>query len=226
MDDSKFHSSVNESDAESDREIETDEECFFETFLDESSDLKVQDITLDPKIQVSDHEDDQELSMQGYKSCDTDEESEGNHNAVSNRLVDQDSWCKCGNCGVLGTEIECYCCQESTHISDLILDNEKIKCVTDCELFSTGICNQKVLQMCSFGMMQKNIPLDSDGNIKPDGLRYAAYRNFLNICELRYIGKNRRYVLPACAIMKIRSLYPSVNGRYRSFKASEFVSRI
>ena len=47
MDDSKFHSLVNESDAESDREVETYEECLFETFLDESSGFKVQDITLD-----------------------------------------------------------------------------------------------------------------------------------------------------------------------------------
>ena len=49
---------------------------------------------------------------------------------------------------------------------------------------------------------------------------------FLNICELRLIGKNRRYALPACVIMKIRSLYPSIDGKYKAFKASEFVSRI
>ena len=80
--------------------------------------------------------------------------------------------------------------------------------------------------MCSFGMIQKCIAIDREGKVKPEGLRYAAYRNFLNICELRFIGKNRRYSLPACVVMKIRSLYPSSDGKYKAFKASEFVSRI
>ena len=127
---------------------------------------------------------------------------------------------------IASPEIECYCCQESTHISELILDTEKVSCVTDCELFSAGISNRKMLQMCSFSMIQKRIPVDKDGNMKLKGLRYAAYRNFLNMCEPRFIGKNRRYALPACAIMKIRSLYPSDDGKYRAFVASEFVSRI
>ena len=81
---------MNESDAESDREVETDEECLFETFQDESSGFKVQDITLDFKIQVVDHEDDQELLMQEYESCGSDEESEGNCNAVRKRSGDQE----------------------------------------------------------------------------------------------------------------------------------------
>ena len=85
--------------------------------------------------------------------------------------------------------------------------------------------------MCSFDMMQKCITVNSEGKVKPEGLRYAAYRIFLNIgggniCELRLIGKTRRYAIPACVIMKIRSLYLSIDGKYKAFKASEFVSRI
>lgn len=112
------------------------------------------------------------------------------------------------------------------HINELILDIENVSCVTDCELFSAGISNRKMLQMCYFSMMQKSIPVNKEGNIKPEELCYAAYRNFLNMCKLRFIGKNRKYVLPACAIMKIRSLYPSDDGKYKAFVASEFVSRI
>ena len=207
--------------------VETDEECLLQT-LPATSDSVVhtQDVSFDPRLEVSDHEDDNELSKHGYGSCDTDEEDEEQDSEVNERLVSKDSWCKCGNCQVLNSEIECYCCRESSHMSNLILDKEDIGCVINCELFTTGICNKKVLQMCSFGMLQKTIPLDKDGNILAKGLRYAAYRNFLNICELRYIGKKRRYVLPACAIIKIRSLYPSLDGKYKSFQMSEIVSRI
>ncbi len=105
----------------------------------------------------------------------------------------------------MSSETECYCCQESSHITDLILDVEKVACVTDCELFVNSILNPKMLQMCSFGMLQKKMAVDRDGKIKPEGLRYATYRTFLSICELRFIGKNRRYILPACVVAKIRS---------------------
>ena len=209
---------------DSESAVETDEECLLET-LPELLERKIQDISLDPKISVSDHEDDENPSTQGYGSCDTDEDET---DVLCTRAVDKEStlWCRCGNCSVMDTEIECYCCHESTHINELILNAEKIECATQCELFITSICNQKVLEMCSFGMMQKCITVNSEGKVKPEGLRYAAYRIFLNICELRLIGKNRRYALPACVIMKIRSLYPSIDGKYKAFKASEFVSRI
>jgi len=217
---------MSDSESGTENDVKTDEEWLQEEFTEVSDQRLLQDIGLDPRIRGSDHEDDAELSTNGNASCDTDEDEEVKKDELNLRLVDKGSWCKCGNCDALGTEIECYCCQESTHIRELILDTEKVSCVTDCELFTAGISNRKMLQMCSFGMIQKHIPVDKDGNIKPKGLRHAAYRNFLNMCELRFIGKDRRYALPACAIMKIRSLYPSDDGKYKAFVASEFVSRI
>lgn len=206
--------------SESGNEIETDEECLMDTLPEADT---IQDFSLDPRVEVSDDDRDQELSMQGYGSCDTDEEDD--KKVEERRLVDKDLWCRCGNCSLLGTEIECYCCQESSHISNLILDKERLTCVTECELFTNTIGNQKVLEMCSFGMLQKRMHVNSEGKIIPEGLRYAAYRNFLSICELRFIGKNKRYALPACVVTKIRSLYPSPNGKYKAFKISEFSSR-
>ena len=223
----ELQSSESESEVECESEVDSDDHLLSTLAETEISDLRVQDISLDPKLDVSDHEDDLELATQGYGSCDTDEEEQCD-DSTDNRKVEKtaDSWCHCGNCCVMASEIECYCCRESNHITELILDVEKVNCVTDCELFVNSISNLKMLQMYSFGLLQKKVALDKDGKIKPEGLRYAAYRMFLNICELRFIGKNRRYVLPACVIAKIRLLYPSDDGSYKAFQAAEFSSKI
>lgn len=214
----------NGSDSESDSEIEMDKEYFIGT-LPSTTETLIQDMKMDPRLEVSDHDSDQELSMHGYGSCDTDATDEDETSHVESRLVSK-YWCSCGNCEVMDSEIESYCCQESTIIDDIILSVEKLTCVVDCELFKSTISNQAVLELCSFGMLQKKMAVDEEGKILPEGLRYAGYRNFLNICRLRFIGKNRRYALPACVVMKIRSLYPSKTGKYKSFKSSEFSSRI
>ncbi|XP_063675830.1 uncharacterized protein LOC134812367 [Bolinopsis microptera] len=153
---------MSDSDSGTENNVTTDEEWLLETLTEVSDQRVLQDISFDPKIQVSDHEDDAELSTNGYASCDIDEYEEVKKEEFNLRLVDIGSWCKCGNCAVfLYWARRCYCCQESTHISEIILDIEKVSCVTDCELFSAGISNRKMLQMCSFGMMQKSIPVAS-----------------------------------------------------------------
>ena len=48
----------------------------------------MQDIKLAPKIEVSRHEDDQELSIQGYGSCDKDEDHRSK--ILNTRLADKD----------------------------------------------------------------------------------------------------------------------------------------
>ena len=127
--------------------------------------------------------------MHGYGSCDTHATDDDEGPKAEGRLNNND-WCTCGNCEEMNTDIESYCCQESTLIGDIILDVEKLKCVVDCELFVSTISNQAVLEMCLFGMLQKKMAVDAEGKILPEGLRYAGYRNFLNICRLRFIGKN------------------------------------
>ena len=124
----------------------------------------------------------------------------------------------------LSIYIENYCCRESTCLLDSILEAKGIPCVTEYQLFKTAIGNQEVLQLCAFGMDQRKLPVYKNGKIKPEGLRFTAYKNFLNMCGIRWIGKHRRYALSACVIGEIRRLYPS--GQYTAFKESQFSSRL
>ena len=68
--------------------------------------------------------------------------------------------------------------------------------------------------------------VDKDGRVKPAGLRHAAYKNFLNMCALRNVGKSRRFALPACVILRVRQLYPSHDGKYTDFKLADNNTRI
>ena len=72
--------------------------------------------------------------------------------------------------------------------------------------------------------------MDKEGRIKPgikpEGLWYTAYRSFLNMCRIRNVEKGKRYALPACAVNRIRDLYPSENGVYVNFEAIEYATRI
>ena len=173
-----------------------------------------------------DIEGDQELSQQGYGSCDTDTEEEGSDIPEGYRLSDIvpiESWCSCGLCIRQPSEIENYC-RESTCLLDSILEAKGIPCVTEYQLFKTAIGNQEVLELCAFGMDQRKLSVYKNGKIKPEELRFTAYKNFLNMCGIRWIGKHRRYALPACVIGEIRRLYPS--GQYTAFKESQFSSRL
>ena len=49
--------------------------------------MHTQDVSFDPRLEVSDHEDDNELNKDGYGSCDTDEEDEEQDSEVNERLV-------------------------------------------------------------------------------------------------------------------------------------------
>ena len=99
---------------------------------------------------------------------------------------------------------------ESDLVKETILLPNQIQRVADCELFRSGKADKDMLEMCAFGMQQKTLLVDKDGKVKNDGLRYAAYRNFLNLVQMRNLGKNRRYALPSC------------DGVYRAFKKVGF----
>ena len=147
MDDSKFHSSVNESDAESDREVETDEECYLKHSKTNHPVLKCKTLLWIPrhKLLIT-------RMIKSFLCSDTNrvDQTKSLKATVTQSARDYSSRIYDINAEIaivflLGTIIQCYCFQESTDISDLILDNEKIKsCVTDPELFSTGMCNQEV----------------------------------------------------------------------------------
>ena len=148
-----------------DSDVSTDEETLLETFPlsnNDSEDMLL-DISLDPRIPVSDHEGDNELSTVGYGSCDTDEETEDQPETREN----VDEWCQCGNCRCMNTTSESYCCKESEMISS-ILNLSESTCVTDLEIFKTAIACRDVLELSVYGLYQERVPKDTAGNIKPE----------------------------------------------------------
>ncbi|KAL5252073.1 hypothetical protein ACHWQZ_G015025 [Mnemiopsis leidyi] len=86
----------NGSASESDSEIEMDKEFLIGT-LPSTTETLIQDMKMDPRLEVSDHDSDQELSMHGYGSCDTDATDEDETSHLESRLFSKD-WCRCGNC--------------------------------------------------------------------------------------------------------------------------------
>ena len=69
-------------------------------------------------------------------------------------------------------EIECYCCLESSLISDSLLKDTD-KCVTEMSVFRKTIEEAEVLELQSFG--QNGVIQDMEGKIKAESLRHIAY---------------------------------------------------
>ena len=93
-----------------------------------------QDMRFDPKIPESDHESDDEPSTVGYNDYDTNDENISvaaeQEDFVPRTELEEANWCKCSNCVTMESEIECYCCRESSFISESVL-KETDKCVTE-----------------------------------------------------------------------------------------------
>lgn len=100
----------------SDSEISFDESLLMETLPSNEEILQV--CRYDPKLEVSDHEDDEEPSMAGYGSSDTDSDIIVD---TDNRSNSVEEWCICGNCRDMPTNIERYCCKEITLSNETIL---------------------------------------------------------------------------------------------------------
>ena len=186
------------------------------------------DMSLDPQLAVSDHESDEELSIVGFNEYDTDDDEMGavNKEAKPLRRLKQDprEWCTCENCSVMESEMESYCCRESTLIADTVIGQSEKTCVTLVNIFRKTIEDEDILKLQATSL--QDVKRNVDGTIRPEGLRYTAYTTFLQMCSLRFCGKGRRYVLPSCVVKRIRNLYPSPAGKYKDFLPGAINSRI
>ena len=177
---------------------------------------------------VSDHESDEELSIVGFNEYDTDDDEMGavNKEAKPLRRLKQDprEWCTCENCSVMESEMESYCCRESTLIADTVIGQSEKTCVTLVNIFRKTIEDEDILKLQATSL--QDVKRNVDGTIRPEGLRYTAYTTFLQMCSLRFCGKGRRCVLPSCVVKRIRNLYPSPAGKYKDFLPGAINSRI
>jgi hypothetical protein len=113
-----------------------------------------------------------------------------------------------------------------SHRHDRHLRMQSIKlgektCITLADDFQELILNKKVLHLVSYSVNKKGCIKETKTEEFYEMLRYTAYRSFFNILELKGLGKNRRYGLPACVMAKIRNQYPSATGKYKGFHPAD-----
>ncbi|XP_074658639.1 uncharacterized protein LOC141911549 [Tubulanus polymorphus] len=113
-------------------------------------------------------------------------------------------WCLCGNCQLMPTERESFCCREQwDHLREKLNLSEEQNCVTECGNFENVCVNDVVvclalLMICQF--YHNPVP---DNPAPNKSMRLAAYRQFILWIYDR-LGKHNRQVIPACVVAKIR----------------------
>ena len=120
--------------------------------------------------------------------------------------------CKCGNCLPMTREAESICCQEIDAIANknIELVGEELcqapKCIIEHPGFE-GVClNHWVLETVWYHYKQQySEPFEGPLHRRN---RHIAYRQLVRWCW-QVLGKEIRVVLPSCAVVKIRTQYPS-----------------
>ena len=165
----------------------------------------------------SDHSSDDEL----YNEKSEDEDFTIDPDPSASEIIlerDPCEWCKCGECRMInnpGTDL--FCCHEIERVASMI-DNKQ--CITLTDDFINLIMNKSVLHLVSYSVNKKGCINEKDTENFNKMLRFTGYKSFLNIIDLKGLGKRRRYGLPACVVHNIREKYPSANKEYTGFKAA------
>lgn len=120
------------------------------------------------------------------------------------------SWCTCGMCKVMETELESLCCQEEVP-SDYF---EGKQCITEKENLEIVCLHKEVLKttLAALNYFQGNVI-----EFTNQAFRYAGYRQYTWWVHNR-LGQGVRKVIPSCVIWKIRDKYPDNDNIYVSFQ--------
>ena len=69
--------------------------------------------------------------------------------------------------------------------------------------FKVSICDESGLELLDYSVNGKEVPEKTRLNFC---CRFAAHRTFFGILELNGLDKGRRFKLPTCLVLMIRSL--------------------
>ncbi|KAH7931628.1 hypothetical protein HPB49_026334 [Dermacentor silvarum] len=125
-------------------------------------------------------------------------------NDTDNRPAALQPMCECGHCQVLPNfrELECVCCRE---MGAPLTVAQPQGCISEHPDFNVLFLNIAVLRVAY-------LELRSWGNTMDDEMhkryRYTAYRQFVRWLWGR-LRKGERFVLPSCAVAKIRAAFPT-----------------
>ena len=122
---------------------------------------------------------------------------------IPTEIPTKPSWCTCGICRPMPTEVENKCCK-------------KIRCITSFVTFQNTCTDRNVLIMA----MRARCDIRADDpDYSTQSFRKAAYRQYI-LWRFKKLGKGNRRVCPSCVVLTIRKLYPAADGVYMGFKRS------
>ncbi|KAE8593428.1 hypothetical protein XENTR_v10019128 [Xenopus tropicalis] len=129
-----------------------------------------------------------------YNSTESEEEDDYDYEDYFGR-------CSCGNCVFIRDLHRCLCCIDIPEMLEKT-ENDYVSCITLHPAFNAVVLNPYVLETAFCGY-HPNHDFDFDYR----SYRYTAYRQLVRWCW-GFLGKNKRKLLPSCAIAKIRKTFP------------------
>ncbi|XP_070183087.1 P2X purinoceptor 7-like [Littorina saxatilis] len=126
------------------------------------------------------------------------------------------NWCQCANCAGMGSIRECRCCQEIPEMESLTVSTG-VGCITDHPGFRSVCLDHYVLETCYHWYNQQYGRAIQDAN---ERFRYVAYRMLVR-WVWKWLGRDIRVTLPACAVARIREQFPSADGQYVGYRDPE-----
>lgn len=193
---------------------------------EQSEQIPASYLDLDPTIEVSDHESDNEDATEGYEDVPV-ATSSSNPQQVDSAVKPVETWCTCGRCENMPTEKESYCCDESEMVAEIRQD---FNCVTEAEQFCNLIESKDTLKYSRYLM---SFQIDDKSERKKymsepltnTMLRYLSYRTFVSLVNCHQsMGKWNRVTLPACVVSRIRYLYPDPNENYTGYSSDLYTN--
>jgi hypothetical protein len=136
------------------------------------------------------------------------------------RRMEDASWCTCARCVVMPTAGECLCCRELTIETDSVRAEFTAgpQCITEMDGFTNVCLKPDVLRSAAVLLH------DQQGShlvepIPNRAYRLCAYRMFTSWVH-GHLGAHSRRVIPACAVSKIREMFPEDNAVYTGYMQS------
>ncbi|XP_068735788.1 uncharacterized protein [Montipora capricornis] len=149
---------------------------------------------------------------------DDDEGEDSPEACTSSMRTGNTEWCICGECILMPTANECYCCQELEELNQKV-DESGVTCITSHNKFRIVCLDTDVLQTALVAIQHARL------NPIPDPIgnktwRLAAYRQFTWWVH-DVLGKKRRRVIPACVVKTIRKELPEESDAYTGFREAD-----
>ncbi len=115
----------------------------------------------------------------------------------------------------MDTEDECLCCKEIPEVKFRMDEEEddtgsQISCITEHSGFHPVCIDRHNLRTAYFAYRDRYGECDDPLNRR---YRYTGYRQFVRWCW-GHLGKDILVIIPSCAVLKIRDVYPADDGVY------------